>query len=236
MTSTNDTGVFSPAHHFTDTIRLPWIIESGELRPSTNRIGNYPRDFLWATTSESGDRTSSAMSPSCDQLYRDGSLQRVRLTLDAADFTSFHDITTDCPEWTSDHNAQLTMAAAAMGRCDTSKWLCRAEPLSLVKVVRAEAKSYAAGRWVEIDLSPGRCIARRSHPRSRGIVIGDHAYMARRELQADGNVAYDQIVRIPFAFAAVSDRAELAADLIRAEPEQRNVLEKVAKQFRKVSS
>jgi hypothetical protein len=229
MMSTNNVKAISTQHayHYTDTIRLPWIIESGELRPGTNRIGGYPRDFLWATTSESGDRTSSAMSPSCDELYRDGVLQRVRLTLNAADFTSFPDITKSCPEWTSGHTVQLIKSAAGMGERHPSKWLCRSEPLSLAKVVRVEAKSYPVGRWREIDLSPGRCIASRTHPHTRGIVIGEHVYLARRELLTEGNVAYDDVVRLPLASVG---------DTIRAEPERQDAFERVAKKFSKVDS
>jgi hypothetical protein len=119
------------AHHYTDTIRLPWIIESSELRPGINRIAGFPGDFLWATTSKSGDRSSSAMSPACDKLYRDGTVQRVRLTLSAADFTNFHEIIKSCREWTSDHIARLINSAAAMGQRDTSKWLCRSEPTQI---------------------------------------------------------------------------------------------------------
>ncbi|XIA64960.1 hypothetical protein ACFIOY_00270 [Bradyrhizobium sp. TZ2] len=224
--STSDTKPFLPAYHYTDTIRLPWIIESGELRPGTNRIGGYPQDFLWATTSESGDRTSSAMSPLCKKLYREGILWRVRLTLNAADFTSFSDIGKSCPEWTSGHTAQLIKSAAYMGERHPCKWLCRSEPLSLAKIIRAEAKSYAGGQWIEIDLSLGRCIAARTHPHTRGIVIGEHAYMARRELLTDGNVAYDDVIRLPIASAA---------DPIRAEPERRHALERVRNTFTKVN-
>jgi hypothetical protein len=224
------------AYHHTDTVRLPWIIETGELRPALNNRVGFPTDFLWATTNELGDRTSSAMSPEGRRLRRNGLSQFVRLTLDPADFSSFPEMIKRHPEWTKNHIDLLIRGAKAMGEDCIGRWLCRDQALPLTRVIRAEAKSYAAGRWVEIDLSPGRCIAKRSHPHTRGVVIGEQAYMARRELQADGNVAYDQIVRIPFAFAADSDRAELAADLIRAEPEQRNVLEKVAKQFRKVGS
>jgi hypothetical protein len=191
------------AYHYTDTIRLPWIIESGELRPGTNRIGGFPRDFLWATTNESGDRTSSAMSPAGLRLWRDGASQLVRLTLNAIDFASFPEITKSCPEWTADHAARLIKAAAAMGEKDTSKWLSRSEPLSLARVVRVEAKSFALGRWVEIDATYGRCIASDKYPNTRGVIIGEHWYAATRVLTSDGsNVAYEGIRRHPLSLAA----------------------------------
>jgi hypothetical protein len=61
-------------YHFTDTTRLPWIIDSGELQPGKNRIGGYPLDFLWATSSLNGDRTSSASSKQALKLWRSGAL------------------------------------------------------------------------------------------------------------------------------------------------------------------
>ncbi len=32
-------------YHYTDTGRLPWILQSGELRPGRNKIAGYPDDF-----------------------------------------------------------------------------------------------------------------------------------------------------------------------------------------------
>jgi hypothetical protein len=47
-------------YHFTDTARLPWIIQTGELRPDPHRLGGFPADFVWATLNAGGDRTSAA--------------------------------------------------------------------------------------------------------------------------------------------------------------------------------
>jgi hypothetical protein len=33
-------------YHFTDTMRLPWIIETGELRVGLNRVSKLPFEFL----------------------------------------------------------------------------------------------------------------------------------------------------------------------------------------------
>ena len=39
-------------YHFTDTVRLPWIVDADGLRLYRNQIGGLPSpDFLWATTS-----------------------------------------------------------------------------------------------------------------------------------------------------------------------------------------
>ena len=73
-------------YHFTGTIRLPWILESGEVRPSPNRIGGYPADFLWATTDENGDRTSAAAGKAIRKLWREGHLLLIRFILDPRRF------------------------------------------------------------------------------------------------------------------------------------------------------
>jgi hypothetical protein len=37
-------------YHYSDTARLPWILDTGDLRVGRNKIGNFPDpDFLWAT-------------------------------------------------------------------------------------------------------------------------------------------------------------------------------------------
>jgi hypothetical protein len=189
-------------YHFTDTPRLSPIIETCELRPGTNRFGEYPQDFLWATTNPIGDRTSSAMSPAGLKLWRSGASQLIRFTLDAKDFGTFSEALRNCPEWTADQIARLKRSNAAMGGGDTNKWRCRSEPLPLTKVLRVEAKSFAAGRWVEIDVSPNRCVAF-SNPDTRGVVIGQYCYSAR-QVTLDGNVGYDEITRHHLSTAAAA--------------------------------
>jgi hypothetical protein len=183
------------AHHFSDTMRLPGIIKSGDLRPDLNRIGGFPTDLLWATTNDAGDRTSSAMSPQGRALWRDGLCQFVRFKLLACDFTPFSDLTRICPEWTEAQKAKLVKSAAEMGERDTSKWLFRLEPLPLTRVVEVAAKSYG-GEWVQIDLSTGRCIASSSHPHTQGVVIGNTVYMST-QIMADGITGFDNISRFP---------------------------------------
>ena len=39
-----------PLFHFTDTVRLPWIVRAGGLRPGRNKVGSYPTpEFIWAS-------------------------------------------------------------------------------------------------------------------------------------------------------------------------------------------
>jgi hypothetical protein len=102
-------------YHFTNTVRLPWIILSGELRPSNNRIGGAPPDFLWATTSDSGDRTSSSFLGNDKRVYRAGLVQIIRFTLDGADIAPWRETVAANPEWTSDFVVGLERAAVADG-------------------------------------------------------------------------------------------------------------------------
>ena len=41
-------------YHYTDTLRLPWIILADALQPGRNKTSELPFDFVWATTSERG--------------------------------------------------------------------------------------------------------------------------------------------------------------------------------------
>jgi hypothetical protein len=188
------------AYHFTDTVRLPWIVESGELRPVLNTSDGFPRDFLWATTNKLGDRTSSAMSPDGRRFWRDGRSLLVRFTLDSADFKGFPEMIENYPEWTSAHVAQLVSAAAAMGERHADQWLCRSEPLPLARVIRTEVKSYVEGRWTEIDLSsfPSDFSI---GPNTRYVALGKNIYYSTRVVGQSGAAAYD-VVRVPIEDAA----------------------------------
>lgn len=70
-------------YHYTDTARLPWILSSGVLRPSENRIGGMQQDVLWATSNPVGDRSASIDRGG---KWRGGDLLHVRFVLDESDF------------------------------------------------------------------------------------------------------------------------------------------------------
>src|SRR4051794_27692863 len=106
-------------YHFSDTLRLPWIIEAGELRPSANRIGGFPQDPFWATTSDNGDKTSAVFSKPGRDIWRKGFSQLIRFTLDGDDFSDWKDVVGRDPDWTSDHMARLVLSAKALGEPDT---------------------------------------------------------------------------------------------------------------------
>jgi hypothetical protein len=157
-------------YHFTDTVRLPWIVESGELRAGSNRIGGYPDDFLWATTAHQGDRTASGM-----QGYRQGITGLVRLALHAEDFELWPDILAGFPQWTDAHVRSLAAAARRQGEMDFTRWRARAEPLPLSRVLTIEAKTFTSN-WRSVDLADA-CL-QHHHSDMRGCLLGGTVYVS----------------------------------------------------------
>ena len=138
-------------YHFTDTLRLPWIIQTAELRPDPNRFGGFPSDFLWATLNEAGDRTSAAQSGDAKRLYREGAMQIVRITLPEEHFVGWREaIDAPSPDWSAEHVIMLERAAATMGESGIENWRVHLGPLPLSTALAIDAKSYAGGRWVSI--------------------------------------------------------------------------------------
>jgi hypothetical protein len=177
-------------YHFTDTARLPWIIESAELRPGANRIGGYPNDLLWATTSGAGDKTSAAFGTAAREVWRAGLSQLIRFTLRRDDFLGWRDAVECDANWTNDHIIGLEIGAKALGEPNTCKWRARHQPLPLSAVVAVDAKSYGSGRWTPIEATPDFCMV--LDRTRRAFVIADQAYGATR----DGN-SYSCLTRQP---------------------------------------
>jgi hypothetical protein len=171
--------MINTVYHFTDTIRLPWIIETGELRPSSNRIGGFPQDPLWATTSDNGDKTSAVFGKGARDVWRKGFSQLIRFTLDSDDFSEWKDVVGRDPDWTSDHVARLVLSAKALGEPDTSKWRARREPLLLNRVLAVHAKSYSGSGWKPIEASQNNCMILEGG--RRAFVIDEKAYGATRD-------------------------------------------------------
>ncbi|WP_267427357.1 hypothetical protein [Methylobacterium sp. GC_Met_2] len=132
----------APVYHFTDTARLPHILFSGELRAGRNQIGGFPDpDFLWATTSATGDRTASASMPA----LREGRVRLVRFTLAAQDFEPWDTIVSRVPAWTPNHVERLERAA--IGKSRPQDWRCRLAPLPADQWVGIETRSYTDKVW-----------------------------------------------------------------------------------------
>ena len=167
-------------YHFSDTVRLPWIMEAGELRPSQNRIGGFPVDFLWATSDARGDRTSSAAGADVRDLWRSANVQLIRFTLDTADFDDWEETGRRLGR-TEQQISVLKISAVNLGEPDASKWRCRHRPLGVRNALQVEAKSYVSGRWVPIDSSDDGCRGYPHEPDFRGFTIGDYVYVSTPE-------------------------------------------------------
>lgn len=135
-------------YHFTDTVRLPWIISSGILRPTDNPHNGYPNpDFLWATTNHRGSPTATLVNNK--ELYKMGIIQCVRFTLDALDFQGWPQAALDHPDWTALHIATLNKTGVEMGD-DPRTWRCRNGTLRRELWLAIHVRSYRDNRWVEI--------------------------------------------------------------------------------------
>jgi hypothetical protein len=192
-TSSRSSQPMNCIYHYTDTIRLPWILESRQLRPSPNRIGGYPPDFLWATSDKNGDRTSSAAGKTVRKLWREGHLLPIRFVLDPADFEDWEPVA-QATGWTEDQIKALKRSARSLGESNTTKWRCRPYALPIAKVLRIEAKSFASKDWAAINRPT--LIASKEIPDFRAVVIGGFAYGGIRKDMAHGGVAYDPVRRL----------------------------------------
>lgn len=133
--------------HFTDTARLPWIIAAGELRPGKNKLGGFPDpDFLWATTSPLGDRTSSLPMDA----YRAGAVNLVRLKLSASDFFPWHEVLERSAQWREEHVRALEATARHVG-VDPKAWWCRNDALSMAQVQEVHMRTYNNKTWRPVD-------------------------------------------------------------------------------------
>ena len=170
-------------YHFTDTVRLPWILQAGELRPSANRIGGYPNpDFLWATTSKLGSRKAAGSEP---KAYRAGVTQLVRFALHVADFEPWREIVQRYPTWTLAHIERLEKT----GGEPPILWYCRVVPLPRSHWVEIATKAYTSSTWRPLppDVTPVPC-----GDGFLGIPIDRHLFVSRRIDQGEGHpVAYE---------------------------------------------
>jgi len=200
----------SNVYHFTDTARLPWIIETSELRPDPHRrLGGFPADFLWATLNAGGDRTSAAQSGEVKSLYREGLMQLIRITLPGDYFIGWREAVSASPDWTAEHVAILERAARTMGETGIENWCVHLGPLPLSVSLAVDARSYLGGRWVPISVHKEFCTTFAGEPQRRGFVIGSFCYYATRSTSPEGRTRYGQIGRMEVAEQpAIIDRRQ----------------------------
>ena len=99
-------------YHYTDTSRLPWILEDGYLDQCANNVGDYPEpSFLWATTDSRNCKTASSCCGSAKVAYRDGKIRLVRFLLPADAFMKWPEAQEKFPAWTAEHVKRLETAA-----------------------------------------------------------------------------------------------------------------------------
>jgi hypothetical protein len=180
-------------YHFTDTARLPWIIQTGELRPDRHRLGGFPADFVWATLNAGGDRTSAAQSGEAKNLYREGTMQLIRITLPGESFVGWREAVAGSVDWTAEHVSMLERAAQTMGEKGIENWRVHLGPLPFSAALAVDAKSYVGGRWVSITAHQDFCVTFRDEPQRRGFVIDNTCYFATRSTTPDGRTRYGQI-------------------------------------------
>jgi hypothetical protein len=179
-------------YHFTDTLRLPWIIETGELRPDPHRLGGFPSDFLWATLNDAGDRTSAAQSGDAKRLYREGMMQIVRIALPEEHFVGWREAISASADWSAEHVAMLERAAVTMGESGIENWRVHLGALPFSTAVAVHAKSYSGGRWLPISANQEYCVAF-DEPQRRGFVINNRCYFATRSATPEGRTRYGHI-------------------------------------------
>jgi hypothetical protein len=167
-------------YHFTDTARLPWILQSGELQPSANRLNGYPVDFLWATTDKRGSRSASVYIQ--NEQYRRGIVRMVRFALHAADFEPWRDIVQRFPAWTPAHIEMLERVA----KDSPATWRCRVAPLTHHHWIEIASKTYTDNVWHSSDFRP------QSYGRGVwGVTINGRIYASRRHVCSDGLASYE---------------------------------------------
>jgi hypothetical protein len=178
-------------YHYSDSARLPWIVEAGELRPGHKQAPNHPLALLWATVSPQGDPTASAFCDAFRAGYRMGTIALVRFALDPADFEPWGaGISQRHPEWTAARIREF--------ECETRKrfgdkliayWRVRADPLPLSRVLRIEIKRYHRNTWQIIDDTA--CVAKVVQGKlMRGVVSGGDVFISFQDIRPE-RIFYD---------------------------------------------
>ncbi len=140
----------SLAYHHTSLAHLPFILRDGALRPlpaPTAAFGTLkvpPVAYLWATTSATGDRTTSIWAAQQDGMVP------VRIAFPPDRFVPWGDIRARETGMAARYNEALQIAASRVGQ-DHGGWLARFGPLSMIDAVQVEAK-HRDDRWSRVDL------------------------------------------------------------------------------------
>jgi hypothetical protein len=185
-------------YHFTDSLRLPWIIRSKQLLPSLNRVSNVPSTFLWATLNPAGDRSCAAQgTSSAKEAFRRGLTAKVRFTLPGDAFESWSDVSRLYPEWTAEQVARTeALARDRHGESRFINWRIRREPLDLSQVIACEYRTPTSDRWLPVE---GHILQTQIHTGRLGlgaVLLGDWVHRSQRIDLPDSPIAYVPAKRI----------------------------------------
>jgi hypothetical protein len=168
----------SAVFHFTDSGRLPWMLSSGVIRPTLSKIGGFPPDFVWATSTSNGDKTSSSYGP-----YRAGMVNLVRIKLRSDDFVPWTGATLP-PEWTAAHIRMLERAARRDGVSPATCWI-RRDALSLDAVECIHFKSWSS-KWLEFPADAQAAV----EGDVAHVQVGTLVWVSKRGIGPQGSAAY----------------------------------------------
>ncbi len=220
----------APVYHFTDTVHLPWIIASGELRPSRRMLTMGQTQFIWGTTCEEGDFTAqpfrSAIRPveaqtllelSGETAWRAGDLQLVRFTLNAADFLTWGEVVRMSDWEPAEVAAHIEGTERIFGEYDHDRWRLRYDPLPLSRVIRVETTSFADAEtecWHLLDIAARGVLLRPNDPKRKGVKIG------RRQLYSTPVGRLGELFFLPWSPPRRRTRDEILADAHARRPDR----------------
>ncbi len=167
-------------YHITSTLKLPWIVLSGELRPYPNRLrGVGDLTYLWATSNPAGDKTAMAAIVAANRAaaWQDDLFRLVRFTLPINGFMTWSEVVRQ-HAFTADQVAEMeSWDQEHYGQC-SDMWRCRRDPLPLDQVLKVETRTYS-GRWRPIDISPDSLVRTRD-PACIGFRVGRRVHYSVR--------------------------------------------------------
>ena len=169
MTRAAQTAVY----HITSTLKLPWIVVSGELRPYPNRLrGVGDLTYLWATANPAGDKTAMAAIVAAKKgvAWQDDLFRLVRFTLPSDGFMTWGEVVRQ-EGITADQVAQMeAWDHQRHGEYGQDMWRCRRGPLPIDQVLKVETRTFS-GRWRPLDIEPSRLV-RTGNPDCLGFRVG----------------------------------------------------------------
>jgi hypothetical protein len=152
--------------HFTDSTHLPWIVASGELRPSV--AAEASNHFIWATTDPDYESTArSSKDPCMPEWLEHGHALTVRFTLTDTGFIQWNRSKSK-RSWEAEYIAKKKKQGIKRAwarrehtqwfeQLGAHKWRIRREPIPLADVLRIDVRAYAGERWQRFRPTSKNC-------------------------------------------------------------------------------